>query len=65
MVPIENSHTGISSTTRDLLVQGALNVIGEIYIPVRHHLLSKCKNLKMIKYIYSHNQSFEQCESLL
>jgi chorismate mutase len=46
VVPIENSHTGISSTTRDLLVQGALNVTGEIYIPVQHHLLSHCENLK-------------------
>jgi chorismate mutase/prephenate dehydratase len=65
VVPIENSHTGISSTTRDLLVQGALNVTGEIYIPVRHHLLSHCKSLKDLKYIYSHNQGFEQCSPWL
>lgn len=65
VVPIENSHTGISATTRDLLVQGALNVTGEIYIPVRHHLLSRCKSLNKLTHIYSHSQGFEQCNAWL
>ena len=65
VVPIENSHTGISATTRDLLVQGALNVTGEIYIPVRHHLLSRCKSLDKLTHIYSHSQGFEQCNAWL
>lgn len=65
VVPIENSHTGISATTRDLLVQGALNVTGEIYIPVRHHLLSHCKSLDKLTHIYSHSQGFEQCNAWL
>jgi chorismate mutase/prephenate dehydratase len=65
VVPIENSHTGISATTRDLLVQGALNVTGEIYIPVRHHLLSHCKSLAKLTHIYSHSQGFEQCNAWL
>lgn len=65
VVPIENSHTGISATTRDLLVQGALNVTGEIYIPVRHHLLSSCTSLDKLTHIYSHSQGFEQCNAWL
>jgi prephenate dehydratase len=65
VVPIENSHTGISATTRDLLVQGALNVTGEIYVPVRHHLLSSCTSLDKLTHIYSHSQGFEQCEAWL
>ena len=45
--------------------QGALNVTGEIYIPVRHHLLSHCKDLAQITRIYSHSQGFEQCQAWL
>jgi monofunctional chorismate mutase len=65
VVPIENSQTGIASSTRDLLVQGALNVIGEIYIPVKHHLVTACSSLDKVTKIYSHAQGFDQCERWL
>lgn len=54
VVPIENSQTGISSTTRDLLAQGALAVVGEIYISVKHHLVTACASLDKVEKIYSH-----------
>lgn len=56
VVPIENSQTGISSGTRDLMAQGALTVVGEIYILVQHNLVTACESLEAVTKIYSHAQ---------
>ena len=42
------AQTGIASSTRDLLAQGALAVVGEIYISVKHHLVTACASLDQV-----------------
>ena len=60
VVAIENSVYG---TVRDVLerfLHTQLNICAEIYLPIRHHLISKVP-LNEIQRIYSHRQPFSQC----
>lgn len=65
VVPIENSTEGIVSSTLDLLAQTPLNICGEVWLPVHHHLLTRHKRREDIKQVYAHPQSFAQCRRWL
>jgi chorismate mutase/prephenate dehydratase len=70
MVPVENSSEGAVGRTLDLLMQSTLQICGEVILPVHQCLLGLClpgqhRELSSIKTIYSHPQSFGQCQGWL
>jgi chorismate mutase/prephenate dehydratase len=65
VVPVENSTEGAVNHTLDQLASTSLNICGEVWLPVHHHLLSKLTRLEDVKQIYSHPQSFAQCRRWL
>lgn len=64
VVPIENSSEGVVGLTMDLLLESPLTIQSEIYLPVRHHLLSNAAR-KNIRRIYTHSQAAAQCRAWL
>jgi len=65
VVPVENSTDGVVGRTLDLLLQTPLKICGEIELKVRQNCLSREKDLKKIKKVYSHSQSLAQCNGWL
>lgn len=65
VVPVENSTEGAIGRTLDLLLQSALNICGEIELPVHHNLLSRQTDRSSIRKVYSHAQSLAQCHEWL
>ena len=65
IVPVENSSQGSIKETLDNLISSKLSICGEVNLKIQHCLLSKEKTLKSIKKIYSHDQSFLQCNEWL
>lgn len=63
VVPAENSIEGSIAVTLDMLVHDVdLFIIGEVIIPVRHHLLVKPgATLEEIRKVMSHPQALAQC----
>ena len=61
VVPIENSTEGAVSHTLDMFVDSPLLICSELYIPIKHTLLAKQKDMKKIKKVYSNPQVFGQC----
>ena len=60
VVPIENSNEGAVGATQEALLNSHVTVCGEIYLPIRHALLSKTKS-GPIRVLYSHPQALAQC----
>lgn len=60
VVPIENSSEGAIIDTLSKFLYTDLTIIGEIYIPIKHCLLSM-HPLNEIKKLYSHRQPLAQC----
>ena len=65
MVPVENSTEGAIGRTLDLLLQSPLKVCGEVMLAIHHCLLAPGAILTGIKRVYSHPQSFGQCQDWL
>ncbi|MBI3149824.1 MAG: prephenate dehydratase [Betaproteobacteria bacterium] len=65
VVPVENSTEGAVGRTLDLMPQSTLKVCGEIELRVQQNLLSRAGDLAAIKCVYSHPQSFAQCQDWL
>ena len=65
MVPVENSTEGAIGRTLDLLLQSPLKVCGEVMLAVHQCLLVKGCALGDIQTVYSHPQSFGQCQNWL
>ena len=65
MVPAENSTEGAIGRTLDLLLQSPLKVCGEVMLAVHQCLLAKKHAPGDIKTVYSHPQSFGQCQNWL
>lgn len=61
VVPIENSTEGAVSHTLDMFIESDLKICSEVYLPIRHNMLSKSKKVSSIKRIYSHQHVFPQC----
>lgn len=62
VIPIENSYNGVVAQTLDEFVDSHLRIIGELFLKVHHSLLSKEKDLKDIRRLYSHSQALGQCK---
>ena len=64
VVPIENSIEGAVNATLDALVDSDLFVCGEIYLQIKHVLVSQTSD-SPIEIIYSHPQALGQCRQWL
>jgi len=60
VVPIENSTEGVINHTLDMFVTSELKICSELLLEISHNLLSKAKEPKEIKRIYSHPQAIAQ-----
>src|ERR671935_758662 len=66
VLPIENSIGGSIHRNYDLLLEHELPIVGEVELPVVHHLLAlPGATLDMLKRVYSHPQGLAQCERFL
>lgn len=65
VVPVENSIEGVVNHTLDMLINSSLLICGEVELRIHHHLLTRAKNLKQIRQVYSHQQSLAQCRRWL
>ena len=61
VVPIENSTEGAVNYTLDMFIDSDLEICSELYLHIRHNLLSKSRSISSIKKIYSHQQVLAQC----
>lgn len=66
MVPVENSRAGSVADTVDLLLEHALTIVGELYLPVEHCLMAlPGQMLADIREARSHPQALAQCDAFL
>jgi len=65
VVPVENSIEGVINLTLDCFVDSPLLICDEIKSTISLYLLSKTKDRKKIKTIYSHPQPLGQCRQWL
>jgi prephenate dehydratase len=66
VLPIENSIGGSIHRNFDLLLEHHLPIVGEVELPVIHHLLAlpSC-TMERVRRIYSHPQALAQCDRFL
>lgn len=65
VVPIENSTEGIVNYTLDLFMDSDVKIYAELYLDIRHYLLSNTEQLNQLEVVYSHPQVFPQCRNWL
>ncbi len=66
VLPIENSIGGSIHRTFDLLLEHQLPIVGEVEVPVVHHLLAlPGTTIAGVKRVYSHPQALAQCDRFL
>ena len=66
VLPIENSIGGSIHRNYDLLLERTLPIVGEVELPVIHHLLAlPGATLDSLRRVYSHPQGLAQCERFL
>lgn len=66
ILPVENSIGGSIHRNFDLLIEHDLPIVGEVELPIRHHLLALPGTpIERVQRIYSHPQALAQCERFL
>jgi prephenate dehydratase len=66
ILPIENSIGGSIHRNYDLLVANTIPIVGEVELPVVHHLLAlPGASMERLRRVYSHPQALAQCERFL
>ena len=65
VLPIENLFEGSVGATLDAMYATAdINVVGEVFLPIHHHLLSTGP-IEAVTRVYSHEQALNQCRNNL
>ncbi|MCH4887336.1 chorismate mutase [Acidaminobacter sp. JC074] len=64
VLPIENSSTGAINEVYDLLLKYEMQIIGDVYLNVRHNLIGQ-GSIDKIQAVYSHEQGFKQSRKFL
>ena len=65
VVGVENSTEGPVTRSLDLLLQTPAQIIGEVSLMVRHHLLRQSQSLDGIEVVLAHPQALAQCQEWL
>ena len=66
VLPIENSIGGSIHRNFDLLLEHKVPIVGEVELPVVHHLLAlPGTTLERVRRVYSHPQGLAQCDRFL
>jgi len=65
VVPLENSAEGSVKATLDRLITTPLAIRGELFLRIRHCLLTVGNDLAAIRKVYSHPQALAQCREWL
>ena len=66
VIPVENTIAGSVEANYDLLLSHEVYITGEIFLDIKHNLLShKGNSLKDIKFAYSHPHALEQCMTFI
>lgn len=64
ILPIENSSTGAINDVYDLLLKYEMQIIGDVYLKVKHNLIG-LGSIEDIEVVYSHEQGFKQSRKFL
>jgi chorismate mutase/prephenate dehydratase len=65
VVGVENSTEGPVTRSLDLMLQTPANIVGEVSLMVRHHLLAQSQSLEGIEVVAAHPQALAQCQEWL
>jgi len=65
VIPIENSYAWSVHQNLYLMRDYNVEIIWEYFLEINHCLVSKAKDIKQIKQVYSHPQALMQCEQFL
>ena len=66
IIPIENTLSGSIHQNYDLLLEGDLYIVGEIFLRVSHYLITnRGVSRRKVKRIFSHPQAIAQCKKYL
>ncbi|GBC93690.1 Prephenate dehydratase [bacterium HR15] len=65
VVPVENSLAGVVPETLDTFPHTNVRICAELYVPIVHHLLSRCKHLEEVQRVYAGPQPLQQCRRWL
>ena len=66
MIPIDNTLAGRVADVHRLMPKGDLFIIGEYFLPIRHHLLGvKGAKKEDIKFVHSHVHAIPQCRKMI
>jgi chorismate mutase/prephenate dehydratase len=65
IIPIENSAEGSVKATLDRLISTPLTIRAEVFLRIRHCLLSGGNDTAVIRKVYSHPQALAQCQEWL
>jgi chorismate mutase / prephenate dehydratase len=65
VVGVENSTEGPVTRSLDLLLQTPAQIVGEVSLMVRHHLLRRSTDLEGIEVVAAHPQALAQCQEWL
>ncbi len=66
VIPLENSLTGSIHENYDLLLEYDLNIVGELYLRIIHHLIASAgTSLEAIRKVWSSEAALQQCRQFL
>lgn len=65
VVPVENSMEGTVTHTLDEMMESALKICGEVYLPVSQNLMSRERSLAEIRTVCSHPMALAQAATWL